>query len=103
MTRDMLWLLRKQILLNSLFIRDYRNTFKIDPHVVCDFFDSFLSYLDEQMEHDIPGYDDSHFFDFLPFYDTQENLWEWYCCYDDDPLPLPSMTSVENDELRKVA
>ena len=55
MNSKTLWTLRKQIILNSLFISDYRNTFGIDPHVVCDFFDSFLSYLDEEMKLTIPG------------------------------------------------
>lgn len=88
MNSTTLWTLRKQIILNSLFISDYRNTFGIDPHVVCDFFDSYLSYLDEEMRLTIPGYDDSHFFDHLLDFDTEENLWNWYCCYEDDPLPI---------------
>ena len=66
MNSETLWALRKQIILNSLFISDYRNTFGIDPHVVCDFFDSYLSYLDEEMTQTVPGYDDSQFFDLFP-------------------------------------
>lgn len=89
MNCETLWALRKQIILNSLFISDYRNTFRIDPHVVCDFFDSYLSYLDEEMTQTVPGYDDSQFFDLLSRFDTEENLWDWYSCYEDDPLPLP--------------
>lgn len=89
MTSKSLWKLRQEIILNSLFISDYRNTFGIDPHVVCDFFDSYLSYLDEEMAQTLPGYDDAHFFDHLPNFDTEENLWNWYCCYEDDLLPVP--------------
>lgn len=88
MTSEMLWHLRKEIILNSLFIADYRNTFGIDPHAVCDFFDSYLSYLDEEMQLAVPSYDDAHFFDHLPDFDTEENLWNWYCCYEDDPLQM---------------
>ena len=94
MNSKTLWTLRKQIILNSLFISDYRNTFGIDPHVVCDFFDSYLSYLDEEMMQTIPGYDDLQFFDLLPKFDTEENLWNWYCCYEDDPLPLITKTEI---------
>ena len=47
-----------------------------------------VSYLDEEMKQSIPGYDDNRFFDLLPAYDTQENLWNWYCCYEEDPLPV---------------
>jgi len=94
MTSEMLWSLRKEIILNSLFIADYRNTFGIDPHVVCDFFDSYLSYLGEEMRITIPGYDDVHFFDHLPDFDTEENLWNWYSCYEDDPLPVPTKENV---------
>ena len=94
MTSEMLWRLRKEIILNSLFIADYRNTFGIDPHVVCDFFDSYLSYLDEEMKLTIPGYDDAHFFDHLPNFDTEENLWNWYCCYEDDPLQMPTPQEI---------
>lgn len=94
MNREMLWKLRKEIILNSLFISDYRNTFGIDPHTVCDFFDSYLSYLDEEMCAAIPNYDDSRFFDLLPTYDTEENLWNWYCCYEEDPLALQQKEEV---------
>ena len=39
--------LRKEIVLNSLYISDYNNSFNIDPHSVCDFFDGFISYMEE--------------------------------------------------------
>ena len=94
MTSEMLWSLRKEIILNSLFVADYRNTFVIDPHLVCDFFDSYLSYLDEEMRLTIPSYDDTHFFDHLSDFDTEENLWNWYCCYEDDPLPIPTKENI---------
>lgn len=94
MNCETLWKLRKEIILNSLFIADYRNSFGIDPHVVCDFFDSYLSFLDEDMSAAIPGYDDSRFFELLPEFDTAENLWNWYGCYEDDPLPLPMKEEI---------
>ena len=96
LTKAQLWSLRRQIVLGSLFYSDYVNTFGIDRRLVCDFFDSFLSFIGEQMQEDIPGYDDRHFFDHLPAYDNAEALWEWYGCYEDDPLPLP--VPEEEDE-----
>ena len=42
LTNEQLIKLRKEIVLNSLFISDYENSFGIDPHNVCDFFDSYL-------------------------------------------------------------
>lgn len=87
MTSEQLWALRKQIVLNSLYYSDYRNTFGIDCRVVCDFFDSYLSYLEELMADDSADYTDEDFFALLPRYDTPDNLWNWYGCYESDPLP----------------
>lgn len=89
MTKETLWALRKQIVLNSLFIADYQNTFGIDSHAVCDFFDGYLDYLEEAMEKEVAGFKDEDFFVWLPRYDTPDNLWNWYGCFVDDPLPLP--------------
>lgn len=91
MTSESLWKLRQEIILNSLFISDYRNSFGIDPHIVCDFFDGYLVHLDSEMTEHVPDYDDKQFFDLLPAYHTAENLWNWYYYYlEDDPLPLPA-------------
>lgn len=78
MTKQMLWRLRQEISLNSMYYSDY----------VCDFFDGYLEYLNEIMQEQIPAYDDAEFFDWLPVYDNAENLWNWYGCFEDDPLPL---------------
>ncbi len=87
MTSEQLWALRKEIVLNSLYYADYVNTFGIDCHAVCDFFDSYLSYLEELMEENSKAYRDEKFFTLLPEYDTPDNLWNWYGCYESDPLP----------------
>lgn len=39
--------LRKQIVLNSLYLSDYENSYGIDPHEVQDYFDGFVDYLCE--------------------------------------------------------
>ena len=36
-TKETLWTLRKEIVLNSLFIADYRNSLNIDPHMLCNY------------------------------------------------------------------
>ena len=77
-TRDSLWQLRQEIVLNSLFIADYRNSLHIDPHVVCSFFDGFLEDVATQMEEEIPGFNDARFFEYLPRYDTADKLWDYY-------------------------
>ena len=85
-TRDSLWALRQEVILNSLFIADYRNSRHIDPHVVCDFFDGFLEDVEARMEEEIPGFNDVHFFDHLPKYDNPDTLWDYYCSIELDLL-----------------
>lgn len=89
MTQSQLWTLRMEIPLCSIFYDDYRNTFGIDHHAVCDFFDGYADYLSELMNQDEHGRGDNHFFEHLSKYDTPDNLWDWYCCLEADPLPLP--------------
>lgn len=96
MTKEQLWALRRQIVLGSLYLSDYVNTFGIDRHAVCDFFDSFLSFLGEKMADEIPGYDDRHFSKHLRAYDTPDELWEWYGCYEENPLPFPEPEEEED-------
>lgn len=98
MTKDELWALRQKIKWGSLFYADYRNSFGIDEHPVCDFFDGFLEYLDQEMQATIPDYDDAHFFDLLPEYDNAENLWDWYNMLETDPLPISEKMENEEDE-----
>jgi len=83
-----LWKLRQEIPLGSLYVADYRNSFGIDPHKVCDFFDGFLEFVGEEMREDHPGFDDKDFWELLPDYDTPEQLLDWYYCFEEDPLPL---------------
>ena len=78
-TRESLWALRREIVLNSLFIADYRNSLNIDPHMLCSFFDGFLEEVEMQMEEEIPGFKDAQFFDYLPQYDNPDTLWDYYC------------------------
>lgn len=88
MTKQMLWNLRQEISLNSMYYSDYRNSLSIDEHAVCDFFDGYLEFLSEIMQEEIPAYDNAEFFDWLSAYDNADNLWNWYGCFEDNPLPL---------------
>ena len=76
LTIDELWKLRNEIVLYSIYFADYINSFGFDEKDVCYFFDGYIDYLDElQSEGDttIPAID----------YDSKENLWSWFNCYDD--------------------
>ena len=72
--------LRKQITLNSLFYRDYRNTFGVDTHEVCDFFDGYVDYLFEIATED--GFPTDDALAVFKEYDNAENLLAWRLCYD---------------------
>lgn len=90
MSRELLWRLHTEICLCSLFYKDYRNSFGIDCHVVCNFMDSYADYLDELMRGSIPGYDDGFFFDSLSDYDNADHLWDWCSRFEKNPLPIPA-------------
>jgi len=79
LTKDELLTLRKDIVLNSIFIHDYENSFGFDSHKVSVFFDSFVEYICELAEEN--GVKD--FERILKEYDTIDNLWSWFNCYDD--------------------
>lgn len=96
MTKDMLWRLRMEIRLCSLYYADYRNSFGIDKRAVCDFFDGYADFLEDLMQEEIHDYNDEDYFGHLPQYDNAENLWDWYCCFDEEPLPLPVETAEES-------
>lgn len=69
-----LWNLRKQITVNSLYYEDYENSYDIGRVEVAMFFDSWLEYLEEKMQEDIVGYNDSMFWDYFKEYDTCKYL-----------------------------
>ena len=93
-TPDDLAQLRKEVVLNSLYYTDYRNSFGIDCHSASLFFDSYLSFISEMAEEDgfkwdyaEPGstyYREGYhtWGEFLERYDTTDNLVEWWGCYE---------------------
>ena len=84
--KETLWGLRKEIVLCSIFVSDYRNTFGVGRHVCCEFFDGYSDYLQELMKEN--GIPDEQYFDVLDTYDTADNLYDWYCCFEEEPLPI---------------
>lgn len=85
LTQDELWALRKEIVLNSLFIHDYRNSFGISPKSACDFFDGYVSFLEELAEETGTTWTAQ---------DSPEHLHQWLLCYDD--YSWVEYESVEN-------
>lgn len=67
--------LRKQIVLNSLFVSDYENSFDFDAYEVCDFFDGYMDFLDEEYK-EVQGKPAKDPQDVLMF-ESDENLLSW--------------------------
>ena len=79
LTKEELVELRNDIVLNSLYLADYENSFGFNAVQVSHFFEGYVDYIFELAEED--GVTDfSCVFD---AYDTEENLWSWFNCYDD--------------------
>ncbi len=81
--------LRNDIKLNSLYYSDYQNRYNINEKQVCDFFDSYIQYLNELEQENIQEGLQQKELDFNGFfekYDNIENLYNYYNCYDIDPL-----------------
>lgn len=89
MTKADLVQLRSEIRLNSLFVADYENSFGLDPHVVCNFFDGYVSHIAAKMEEESGSIPERDYFTELWKYDTDDNLEEWYYCFVEDPLGGP--------------
>ena len=81
-TKEDLWALRQEIVLNSLFMGDYKNTFGVDVESCHSFFDGYVSYICEIAKEE-GKYDDSNFTDILIDYDNADNLLAWYYCHTD--------------------
>ena len=80
LTKNQLHSLRKQIILNSIYVTDYANNLGIENKTACDFFDGYVEYLSELAKENNEELD-------FDKYDTEENLENWYNCFDTDPLP----------------
>ena len=86
-TKEDLQSLRNEIVLNSLFVSDYNNSFGISAKSVCDFFDSYMEFLSELAFEDNfkignPSKGMHTYDEFFDKYDTIDNLGNWYGCYE---------------------
>lgn len=80
--------LRKDIVLNSIYVSDYKNRFKIEPEEVCSFFNGYIEYLEEIAEEDNFDFDNEGWSAFIDKYDTDKNLLGWYGCHDENPFTI---------------
>lgn len=80
-----LYNLRKEIILNSLYLSDYRNTFTIPREKVYDFFEGYVDFLSDSMPVNI-GVNDDAYFTLLCELDNKENLWEYFMSFDICPF-----------------
>ena len=81
LTTDELWELRQEIVLNSIYVSDYENSFGYHKEDMCLFFDSYLSYLCELMEE--MGIASEDHLKCLDEFDNPANLKCWYDHYED--------------------
>ena len=81
-TEELIWKLRNEIVLNSCYVADYENSFKISANIVCAFFDGYISYLETELDESGKEYT---WEDVLKM-DTSENLWNWFNCFDCCPF-----------------
>lgn len=84
-----LWKLRNEIVLGSMFVRHYENSFGFTAESVCNFFDGFCEFVVEKAreEKENPTLED-----IFDEYDNEETLLEWWYCYCDFPF------EIEEDE-----
>lgn len=81
LTKEELVELRKEIILNSLFVDDYENSFGFDANHIATFFEGYVSYLEELANED--GFKYHTAFELFEKYESDENLWSCFNCYDD--------------------
>jgi len=74
--------LRSEIILNSLYVSDYENSFGFTARSVCDFFDGFMSFLEVIASEDMECPTIEQIFAL----DTTENLIDWYYCHEEFPF-----------------
>lgn len=96
LNRDELWNLRQSITLGSLNYSDFENELGLDPHVVAEFFEGYMDFLEEKMVED--GYSDDEFYKFLDEYDNPENLEEWYNICNGEALPIEGSTDDDTGD-----
>lgn len=78
LTKGQLWELRQEIELNSVYLRDYSNSFDIEEKECFTFFNGYIEYLLE-LENTDNGLNQD-LSEILELYDNAENLYNWFAC-----------------------
>lgn len=79
LNKNQLWQLRQEIVLNSLFLNDYENSFGINARECCDFFDGYVEDLvDMARERNIKT---DSILDIIELFDNADNLYNYAGCY----------------------
>ena len=81
LTSAELWAIRNKVVVNSVFLADYENQYGISEVSLCNFFDGYYNFIWELAEEE-HGKNLNHNFVFDE-YDTEENLYNWYNCYEE--------------------
>lgn len=81
MTKEELWKLRQEIVLDSLYARDYRNDMGLTPGSVRNFFDGYSDYLSDKAEENGTAADNA-----IDDYDSADSLWDYFNTCEDDPF-----------------
>lgn len=88
LTKNEIAALRKEIVLGSLYTRDYENSLDLDPHEVQDFFDGFIDYIQNEFPTDE-----------FELHDNIDEIYEYYA-YMFDVAPL-TISDDENEYLNE--
>lgn len=98
--KETLWTLRKEIVLNSMYLNDYNNSFGIKKKCCALYFEGYADYLSELMKED--GHSDDEYFSLLSAYDNADNLWDWELCHIEDGMlvDLGYLAETINKELK---
>ena len=94
LTKNQLKKLRSEIVLNSLFLKDYSNSLFIKEKTACDFFNSYIEYLYELSDENTQEKLD--FYDILDRFDNIKNLWDYYFIFEDDPLLQDDFIAIKH-------
>ena len=81
LTSNELWSLRKEIVLNSLFLADFENSHCFNAAHISHFFEGYVDYICELAEED--GNNTLSTSEIIKRYDNENNLYAWFHCYDD--------------------
>ena len=75
LNKEQLWELRQEIVLNSMFLDDYQNSFGVDKNECFAFFDGYVEELVDKAREDNVNTD--NIFDIFELYDNAENLFNY--------------------------